>query len=253
MRQIKAKPGVFKGTEYRSRLEIIWAAFFDHMGIEFEYEPRRYDLPSGSYLPDFFLKNVRYVETKYDTDQTCTEGLWVEIKNPLECTTTRRGIPGSDYRNMREANIEALPHRLMEELVYECGEFSTLDGCRHGPAGTVIWFHPYDQYVAVNGNRGIEIENGVIDMCETCVYRDSDSATYKENNAFWKCPMCGTISYARALVARNYKIGHTDDCPRSHQEGWSLEDIMDWGSVDILVLDRDIWYGSIHEKIGQVT
>jgi hypothetical protein len=49
---IAAIPTIYKGVKYRSRLEARWAAFFDLLGFEFEYEP--FDL--GPWSPDFLLK-----------------------------------------------------------------------------------------------------------------------------------------------------------------------------------------------------
>lgn len=48
---IKAIPTTYKGRQYRSRLEARWAAFFDLMGWQFEYEP--FDL--NGWIPDFAL------------------------------------------------------------------------------------------------------------------------------------------------------------------------------------------------------
>ena len=42
---------------FRSRKEARWAVFFDSLGIPFLYEPEGYELPSGKYLPDFWLPN----------------------------------------------------------------------------------------------------------------------------------------------------------------------------------------------------
>jgi hypothetical protein len=43
----------YGGALFRSRLEARWAVFFDHMLIEWEYEPEGYETPDGRYLPDF--------------------------------------------------------------------------------------------------------------------------------------------------------------------------------------------------------
>jgi hypothetical protein len=48
---IAAIPTVYRGRRYRSRLEARWAAFFDLLGWQHEYEP--FDL--GSWSPDFLL------------------------------------------------------------------------------------------------------------------------------------------------------------------------------------------------------
>lgn len=48
---IPAIPTVYKGTEMRSRLEAKWAAFFDAVGLPWEYEPIKLD----GWWPDFRL------------------------------------------------------------------------------------------------------------------------------------------------------------------------------------------------------
>lgn len=48
---IAAIPTVYRGRQYRSRLEARWAAFFDALGWKHEYEP--YDL--HGWVPDFML------------------------------------------------------------------------------------------------------------------------------------------------------------------------------------------------------
>jgi hypothetical protein len=55
-------PTLYKGREYRSRLEARWAAFFDLAGWRYEYEP--FDL--AGWIPDFVLKgsNEYLVEIK---------------------------------------------------------------------------------------------------------------------------------------------------------------------------------------------
>ena len=46
----------WRGYRFRSRAEARWAVFLTAAGIEFEYEPEGYRLPSGPYLPDFRLR-----------------------------------------------------------------------------------------------------------------------------------------------------------------------------------------------------
>lgn len=63
---------MYKGHRFRSRLEARWAVFFDAYGIEWEYEKEGYELPSGWYLPDFWLPNA---------SRCCGRaGEWLEIK-----------------------------------------------------------------------------------------------------------------------------------------------------------------------------
>ena len=66
MMKFKAIPTKYNGLQFRSRLEAQWAAFFDLLGWNWEYEP--YDL--DGYIPDFVLifkhDNI-LVEVKPDT------------------------------------------------------------------------------------------------------------------------------------------------------------------------------------------
>lgn len=57
----------YAGHRFRSRLEARYAVFLDNLGVRWEYEPQGYRLPSGPYLPDFWLPDVR-------------DGMWLEIK-----------------------------------------------------------------------------------------------------------------------------------------------------------------------------
>lgn len=65
---IKAIETTYKGYRFRSRLEARWAVFLDHMNVEWEYEKEGYELPSGRYLPDFFLPRLN---------------CWLEIKGTV--------------------------------------------------------------------------------------------------------------------------------------------------------------------------
>lgn len=58
-------PTRYAGYHFRSRLEARWAVVFDYLGLEWEYEYEGYALPSGWYLPDFWVPKP---------------GIWVEIK-----------------------------------------------------------------------------------------------------------------------------------------------------------------------------
>ena len=70
MRAIGTKYG---GCYFRSRLEARWAVFFDHLGIEWLYEPEGFEKDmmgdvKNRYLPDFFLPRTK---------------TWVEVKGSL--------------------------------------------------------------------------------------------------------------------------------------------------------------------------
>lgn len=62
---IKAIETRYAGCRFRSRLEARWAVLFDHLGIQWEYEPQGFELDAGRYLPDFYLPGTReWVEVK---------------------------------------------------------------------------------------------------------------------------------------------------------------------------------------------
>lgn len=61
---IQAIETKYKGYRFRSRAEARWAVFFDHMGYAWEYEPEGFTLPSGWYLPDFYIKGIGFAEVK---------------------------------------------------------------------------------------------------------------------------------------------------------------------------------------------
>jgi hypothetical protein len=65
----KSKEQVYNGVKFRSTLEARWAIFFDACGLDWVYEPECFELDTGNYTPDFYLK-------KYD--------LFVEIKPNLD-------------------------------------------------------------------------------------------------------------------------------------------------------------------------
>jgi len=78
MSDIKAIETQYKGYRFRSRLEARWAVFFDKLGVGWEYEKQGYALPSGPYLPDFWLPSI-----------PC----WVEIK-PEQPTELESNLAG---------------------------------------------------------------------------------------------------------------------------------------------------------------
>lgn len=50
---------------YRSKTEARWAAFFDSIGVRFQYEPTKFNLGYCRYVPDFYLPDL---------------GTWIEVK-----------------------------------------------------------------------------------------------------------------------------------------------------------------------------
>jgi hypothetical protein len=52
----KAIDTQYRGYLFRSRLEARYAIFLDTLGVTWDYEIEGFKLPSGWYLPDFFIR-----------------------------------------------------------------------------------------------------------------------------------------------------------------------------------------------------
>jgi hypothetical protein len=77
MTEIKAIETEYAGYRFRSRAEARWAVFLEALEVKWSYELEGYALPSGWYLPDFFL-TMRPEE--YDAQMWPGAGQWLEIK-----------------------------------------------------------------------------------------------------------------------------------------------------------------------------
>lgn len=54
---------------FESLLEARWALTFELMGIEWRYEPQRFELRAGyTYTPDFYLEDIGWIEIKPEFD-----------------------------------------------------------------------------------------------------------------------------------------------------------------------------------------
>lgn len=67
-RLIVALPTYYGGVKFKSALEARWAMYFDEINVAWRYEDEGYALPSGPYLPDFWLPVAgMHAEVKPDT------------------------------------------------------------------------------------------------------------------------------------------------------------------------------------------
>jgi len=73
-RLIVALPTYYGGVKFKSALEARWAMYFDEINVAWRYEDEAYALPSGPYLPDFWLPVAgMHAEVKPDTGFSLTE------------------------------------------------------------------------------------------------------------------------------------------------------------------------------------
>lgn len=87
---IRAIPTMYRGVTFRSRLEARWAVFYDALGIGWHYEHEGYQLPSGWYLPDFWLPDLGcHVEIKPPDPFACEVGYFLRCIELAEATGHR--------------------------------------------------------------------------------------------------------------------------------------------------------------------
>lgn len=92
---IQALPTIYKGHEFRSRLEARWAIFFDCMGWKWEYEPEAVQTRHGGYLVDFKMHGFEYAEIKpTEFSQEETEKAIDACAQFDKCITLYVGLPG---------------------------------------------------------------------------------------------------------------------------------------------------------------
>ncbi len=86
---MNAIPTKHDGITFRSRLEARWAVFFSGAGLRWQYEAEGFQLPSGWYLPDFWLPDIEtWIEIKPNTPTEEEAGKCAE----LAITTGKRTI-----------------------------------------------------------------------------------------------------------------------------------------------------------------
>jgi hypothetical protein len=101
---IESKPSVYKGIEFRSKLEISWYKYFS-MFAHIEYERH---IPGIYYLPDFYLP-------KYNT--------YIEIKPKRELTEEEKDKAIRLYK-ATEAKVYIICGKLNNNIVYTVPSFS---------------------------------------------------------------------------------------------------------------------------------
>lgn len=84
----------YDGRFFRSRTEARWALFFNVMGWNYEYEYETFILPSGPYLPDFYLPDLN---------------VWCEVKpGKLSSVDLNRCTELSDMMNSNSIGVDVL-------------------------------------------------------------------------------------------------------------------------------------------------
>lgn len=109
MPTLQAIPTNYLGRAFRSRLEARWAAFFYALNVRFDYEPEAYSLPSGNYLPDFYIPK----------QPAFPDPIWFEVKPPGSMESLDRFDELLLLTHTRGAVLRSIPDREWEMNVDE--------------------------------------------------------------------------------------------------------------------------------------
>lgn len=91
--------GKYKGIVMCSSWEVAFAKWCDKNKVKWQYEPKRFSIPSGAYTPDFYLP-------RYD--------FWIEIKGAMMLDPMRRF---NEFRKTYpEKGIALLDRDLLKEI-----------------------------------------------------------------------------------------------------------------------------------------
>src|SRR5690606_21639899 len=110
----------WRGVTYRSRTEARWAVALTLSGIEFDYEPETFRLPSGVYLPDFWLpKRASYLEIKPTTPTSWEVAKATDLQTLRGCTVyfgIGAPAPSDDWQMLTSYEDDQPYEGRMEEL-----------------------------------------------------------------------------------------------------------------------------------------
>lgn len=107
----------YKGRRFRSRLEARYAVMFDHLGIEWDYEPEGFELQDGTrYLPDFWITCVGWH----------APGVWLEVKATIPTAAEGAKLAAVGRESGRAALFLVGPADRMQLLMVMGGTFNRI-------------------------------------------------------------------------------------------------------------------------------
>ena len=132
MSEVHAIPTVYKGIEFRSRLEAKWAVMFDQLGWPWEYEP----VDFKGYIPDFHIDfglTQFFVEIKPsfvvdDLKPAMAKAIMAMGRSRAETILVLGGSPGGMTHGMSNRPVWHL-NALMDQPGYIDLEDAYLAGC----------------------------------------------------------------------------------------------------------------------------
>jgi len=198
---IPAKPTIYKGIHFRSRLEATWAAFFDLLKWEWVYEP--FDL--NGWFPDFAIR--KYNDVNFNTP------LLVEVKPIMKfdqitadkmvsacCYNYTNDYPLSDRLSYELLLVGLQPFYDNDNEFWEHYDLENFDY-------SIGWLLDEDEWAGAPFGRW-KIGNGQIGFCHSIQsFRDRITGGY-DGGCFGALPLKNTeISnlWGRAKITTRFK------------------------------------------------
>jgi len=188
---------IYKGYNFRSRLEARWAVFFDALGLNWEYEVEGFDLDCYYYLPDFkitsFNGNIAWYEVKpkHITHDDKFDSFFKKIQeqssrnnlqglpdgSPVESVSLLTGDPIDFlFPVAQKIHNDYTPYLGQFELLNMCPRCGVIDDCNYNEINTT--------------DSGILF--GVNNACHPC---DFDTPCGRDNGYFNDGFLGGDIIY----------------------------------------------------------
>ena len=160
--EIKPIETHWMGYRFRSRLEARWAVFFHSLGIRFEYELEGFKLPSGWYLPDFWLPQVsRWAEVKPGPFSERERRLCIELSESTGHACLMLTGPPDFIEYAASEKMDGKYHDISYSLTTQYLDAERRFFCMGYPEGDTspnYWGHDY--LSAVYAARGARFEHG---------------------------------------------------------------------------------------------
>jgi hypothetical protein len=174
---------IVAGVTLRSRPEACWALFFEHLGIEWQYEPRKFNVGDTTYTPDFYLPQSRmWVEVK-----TADYDLEEKFPKYVEATATVLADSAGLLLLSRESFHQC------RSVVGRIGERKRVDTISGYPVHTALVSDPDSPSGVVAASAIFEKTGPVIlDGDTTWVYPDGFHEKTTDTKP-WKHPATGEI------------------------------------------------------------
>lgn len=174
--QRRGLPTEYRGWMFRSRLEARYAVFFDELGVRWQYEPDGFSLPSGLYVPDFYLPDLAWwveVKPRPVPDPKRANDLAVELAVATgQAVVLAVGAPGSNRQGWSVATAVVPGEGQVVGAQFQ-GYWTS---CRRGHVDIVARVQTWPEYIEL-WTSGPSGRGGRLPRCAVCLSLGHPDAT----------------------------------------------------------------------------